>query len=114
MITPHNIPPKTRSLSGHKSMKITSLITAGILGATIASQAAVITWGTATAISNVSDISTTGTLVEAINLNDGTAGTVVVNGVTFTNDGSLLSNASSVDKFSEPLVIQTMTRSCPA
>ncbi len=42
MINTHNNPPKTRSLSGHKSMKITSLITAGILGTSLTSQATVL------------------------------------------------------------------------
>ena len=42
MTKAHNNPPKTRSLTGHKSMKTTALITAGILGTAIASQAAVI------------------------------------------------------------------------
>ena len=93
---------KTRSLIGLKSMKITSLITAGILGTSIASQAAVIAWGDSTSVSTASDISTAGTLVEAINLTaDNISGTTVVaNGVIFTNDGSLLSKTNGGDNFS--------------
>ena len=81
--------------------KIPHLILAGLFGTTIASQAAVIAWGDSTSVSTASDISTAGTLVEAINLTaDSISGTVDVNGVTFTNDGSLLSNNSILDKYS--------------
>ena len=80
--------------------KITSLIAAGILGTALASQGAVITWGAATAVSTGSDISTTGTLVEAINLNDGDPGSVTANGVIFTNDGTLLGSSNGGDFYS--------------
>ena len=79
--------------------KIPQLILATLFTAGTA-QAAAIAWGSATTVSTVSDISTSGSLVEAINLNDGTAGSVTANGVTFANDGSLLSSSSSLDLYS--------------
>jgi len=82
-----------------KTKKILALLISGVFATTMASQGAVIAWGTPTDVNDVNDISTTGTLVEAINLNDGTAGTVDANGVTFTNDGSLLSGSTGADNF---------------
>ena len=81
--------------------KIPLLILAGLLGTTTA-QAADITWGSATSVNDVNDISTTGFLVEAINLNNGSGGSVTTNGVTFTNDGTLLNNSNGGDFYSQP------------
>lgn len=59
--------------------------------------AADITWGAPTDISGPSDVSTTGTLVEAINAAaDDITDTVVVNGVSFTS-ASLLPNNAGAD-----------------
>ena len=75
----------------------------GVLGA----QAAVINWGSATAVGtgggNSSDVSVTGSLVEAFNAqpNDATAANVTVNGVTFMGTTALLNadpkNGEGVD-----------------
>ena len=81
--------------------KIPLLILASLFG-TATAQAADITWGSATSVNDVNDISTTGFLVEAINLNNGTGGSVTTNGVTFTNDGSLLNNSNGGDFYSQP------------
>jgi fibronectin-binding autotransporter adhesin len=80
--------------------KIPLLILASLFG-TATAQAADITWGSATSVNDVNDISTTGFLVEAINLNNGTGGSVTTNGVTFTNDGTLLSNGNGGDFYTQ-------------
>ena len=64
-------------------MKITSLITAGILGAALASQAAIINWSNAVTTSGDTDVSTEGTSEYAYSLN-GAGGTIALNGVDFT------------------------------
>lgn len=60
-----------------------------VLASTL-SQAAVITWGTATDVAATTDVSTNGTTVEAFNLAARAAdtATVTVNGVTFTGSTS--------------------------
>ena len=63
--------------------KITSLITAGILGTALASQAAIITWDDAVTMSGDTDVSTEGTSEYAYSLN-GANGTKALNGVDFT------------------------------
>lgn len=64
----------------------------GLLSAT-QSHAASITWGPATDSAAATDVSTNGTLVEAINATNA-GGTVDINGVTFTNTDSLLGFAA--------------------
>ena len=84
-----------------KTKKILALLISGVFATTMASQGAVITWGTPTDVSAGSDISTSGTLIEAVNLAHSTlaGGTQVINGVTFTNDGSLLNGNTTSDQF---------------
>ena len=66
----------------------------GLLATTLVSQSAEITWGPAIDITDESDVSTNGTLVEAFNAvaNDqiGDATTITVNGVPFAPTTSLL------------------------
>lgn len=84
--------------------KPSRILLASLLLAPLTSQAAVINWGAATAVSttvgNSSDVSTTGTLVEAYNAvaNDQISGAtpITVNTVTFTPTTSLL-NADPKD-----------------
>lgn len=71
-----------------------------ILSLTLPLQAAPITWGPATNVNDLSDVSTSGTLIEAINLGSTTTGTnQTVNGVLFTGSDSLLSSNSANDAF---------------
>ena len=65
--------------------KFPLLILAGLFG-TATAQAADITWGSATSVNDVNDISTTGFLVEAINLDNNSQPSQIVNGVTFTTE----------------------------
>ncbi|MFK7909712.1 MAG: PEP-CTERM sorting domain-containing protein [Akkermansiaceae bacterium] len=65
---------------------------AALVAGTALAPAAVITWGTATAVDATatggSQVSTSGTVVEAFNAGGGTTGTTTVNGVVFTNTGT--------------------------
>jgi hypothetical protein len=71
------------------------------------SEAATITWGSATSIAGDTDVSTTGTLVSALNLGTGTGATVngvTFNGLTMTGTGATsgifgFSTASSFSSF---------------
>jgi hypothetical protein len=69
------------------------------LSLTTVTPAAVISWGDATAVSTVADISTSGTLVEAINFSalDAVPGSVTASGVTFTNNGSMIGKDNNGD-----------------
>ena len=85
--------------------KVLALLGMGLIASS--ASAAVITWGTATdvgtAVGNSSDVSVTGSLVEAFNAqpNDATAANVTVNGVTFVGTTALLNldpkNGEGVD-----------------
>ncbi|WP_178931573.1 PEP-CTERM sorting domain-containing protein [Oceaniferula marina] len=77
-------------------IKHLTILTALAAGTTLA-PAAVISWGTATAVDASAtgglQVSTAGTFVEAFNAGGGTTGTTTVNGVVFTNtDTDLLNN----------------------
>ena len=74
--------------------KVLALLGMGLIASS--ASAAVITWGTATdvgtAVGNSSDVSLTGSLVEAFNAqpDDATVADVTVNGVTFVGTTALL------------------------
>jgi len=80
-------------------MKIkNTLICLGILLPSI-TQAATITWGSATAIGTTTDVSTNGILNQAINTaHNGQNGVMTtVNGVTFTGAGNFFNNNNATD-----------------
>ena len=62
---------------------------ASFIGQGTAASAATITWGTATNTTAATDISTTGTVVQALNYGPTSTGTITVNGVTFDNDDGI-------------------------
>ena len=62
-------------------------------------QAADITWGSATAVSAASDVSTSGDLVEAFNIGSTAATDETVNGVLFAGKSDFLNNNSGSDFF---------------
>lgn len=73
-------------------------ITAALLLTASSAQAAIITWGTATDYTTVSDVSTAGVLVEAYNATGITgAASPVVNGVTFAANTTLLDGDATTD-----------------
>ena len=82
-------------------MKITHItcIAALAAGSTLA-PAAVITWGSATNVSSVSEVSNVGTTVEAFNAAaTSISATLSLNGVSFTSTGALLNNNTTNDQF---------------
>lgn len=100
-------PPAVKPLKHQSSRQKAAFLGLAASALTVmAAPAAVITWGTATAIStspgNSSDVSTTGTLVEAFNATiTGNTTNVTVNGVLFKPTSKLLnSNVSSPPDFS--------------
>jgi hypothetical protein len=80
--------------------KCTLILTVAVCLISVSSQAALITWGSATDISSASDVINTGTLIEAINAGGTGSGTdQTVNGVLFTGTSALLNRTNDVDVF---------------
>ncbi|MDF7799081.1 glycosyl hydrolase [Pontiellaceae bacterium B1224] len=79
-------------------MKKLKCLLMGFLFAAGATQAATITWGSATDVGGISDVATTGTLVAAVNASATGASSPSVNGVPFASR-SVLDNNNGVDVY---------------
>jgi len=76
---------KNRIASTRRSLLAAVLVSLTALGAALTTQAATITWGAAQNITGDTDVSTTGTLVDAFNIGPTATPATVVNGVNFAS-----------------------------